>query len=186
MLSYREELGPKRGQATLLLLGMLAVLLAGTLVLFGFGQALGARSKHQRSADLVAVSAAQVMRRHYTRLFEVAAFENGEPNPRHLSNDEYLALARQAALRGARRAAQRRGARAGVGQLPAGGLRAHAREGDHARGGPPAGGAPPGTSLHRWQPSSTSARPPPTTGCGETTAASASSADTPGSPGTTA
>jgi hypothetical protein len=30
-------------------------------------------------------------------------FENGEPNPRHLSNDEYLALVRRAALRGARR-----------------------------------------------------------------------------------
>ena len=82
---------------------MLAALLAGTLILFGFGQALGARSKHQRAADLAAVSAAQVMRRHYTRLFEAAVFENGMPNPRHLSNDEYLALARRAALRGARR-----------------------------------------------------------------------------------
>ena len=30
-------------------------------------------------------------------------FENGLPNPRHLSNEEYLALARAAALRGARR-----------------------------------------------------------------------------------
>ena len=103
MLSNREELGPECGQVTLLLLGVLAALLAGTLILFGFGQALGARSKHQRAADLAAVSAAQVMRRHYSRLFEAAVFENGEPNPRHLSNDEYLALARRAALRGARR-----------------------------------------------------------------------------------
>ena len=45
MVSNREELGPERGQAALLLLGVLAALLAGTLVLFGFGQALGARSK---------------------------------------------------------------------------------------------------------------------------------------------
>jgi hypothetical protein len=46
-----------------------------------------------RAADLAAVSAAQVMRRHYSRLFEAAVFENGVENPRHLSNDEYLALA---------------------------------------------------------------------------------------------
>jgi hypothetical protein len=52
----------ERGQASLLLLGVLAALLAGTLVLLGFGQALGARAKHQRAADLAAISAAQVMR----------------------------------------------------------------------------------------------------------------------------
>jgi Putative Flp pilus-assembly TadE/G-like len=50
------------GQAALLLLGVLAALLAGAVVLFAFGQALGARGKHQRAADLAAVSAAQVMR----------------------------------------------------------------------------------------------------------------------------
>ena len=77
--------------------------MAGTLILFGFGQALGARGKHQRAADLAAVSGAQVMSRHYQRLFEPAVFENGLPNPRHLSNEQYLALARAAALRGARR-----------------------------------------------------------------------------------
>jgi hypothetical protein len=96
--------GPdQRGQAALLLLGALAALLLGTLILFGFGQALGARSKHQRAADLAAVSGAQVMSRNYSRLFEPAVFENGLPNPRHLSNAAYLALARAAALRGARR-----------------------------------------------------------------------------------
>jgi len=93
----------ERGQASLLFLGVLAALLAGTLVLFGLGQALGARGKHQRAADLAAVSAAQVMRRHYTRLFEPAFLEEGVPNPRHLSNEGYLALARAAALRGAQR-----------------------------------------------------------------------------------
>jgi hypothetical protein len=96
-------LAGERGQASLLLLGVLAVLLAGTLILFGFGQALGARGKHQRAADLAAVSGAQVMSRHYGRLFEPAVFENGLPNPRHMSNDSYLALARAAALQGARR-----------------------------------------------------------------------------------
>lgn len=92
-----------RGQASLLFLGALGALLAGVLVLFGFGQALGARSKHQRAADLAAVSAAQVMSRNYARLFEPAVFENGLPNPRHLSSEAYLALARAAALRDARR-----------------------------------------------------------------------------------
>src|SRR5215217_4564953 len=91
------------GQAALLLLGVLAALLAGVLILFGFGQALGARGKHQRAADLAAVSGAQVMRREYPRLFEPAFLEGGVPNPRHLSQAAYLALARAAALRGARR-----------------------------------------------------------------------------------
>ncbi len=100
---HRAGSGGERGQASLLLLGMIASLLAGTLILFSFGQALGARSKHQRAADLAAVSAAQAMRRHYPRLFEYALLENGAPNPRHLSNAGYLALARAAAVRGARR-----------------------------------------------------------------------------------
>jgi D-alanyl-D-alanine carboxypeptidase/Putative Flp pilus-assembly TadE/G-like len=94
--------GGERGQASLLLLGLLAALLAGTLLLFAFGQALGARGKHQRAADLAAVSAAQVMRRHYHRLFE-PVLANGLPNPRHLSRSAYLALARAAAQRGADR-----------------------------------------------------------------------------------
>src|SRR5215207_6206007 len=91
------------GQAALLLLGVLAAVLAGVSVLFGFGQALGARGHAQRAADLAAVSAAQVMRRSYARLFEPAFLEDGVPNPRHLSNGAYLSLARAAALRGARR-----------------------------------------------------------------------------------
>src|SRR5918996_2982090 len=73
------------GQASLLLLGVLAALLAGTLVLFGLGQALGARGQHQRAADLAAVSAAQIMRRHYPRLFEPAFLQDGFPTPPPLS-----------------------------------------------------------------------------------------------------
>jgi hypothetical protein len=38
-------------------------------MLFGLGHALGARAQHQRAADLAAISAAQVMRRNYARLF---------------------------------------------------------------------------------------------------------------------
>ena len=93
----------ERGQASLLLLGLLAVVLAGALVLFGFGQALGTKGRHQRAADLAAVSAAQVMRRHYARLFEPAYLQSGAPNPRHLSNTAYLRLAAAAARTGAHR-----------------------------------------------------------------------------------
>ena len=49
------RIGPRRGalgQASLLLLGVVVVLLAGLAVLLGFGQALGAKSRHQRAADL--------------------------------------------------------------------------------------------------------------------------------------
>jgi soluble lytic murein transglycosylase-like protein len=93
----------QQGQASLLLLGVVAVLLAGAVVLFAFGQALGARGKHQRAVDLAAISAAQVMRHNYARLFESPLLPTGLPNPRHLSNAAYLALARAAARRGARR-----------------------------------------------------------------------------------
>jgi hypothetical protein len=58
---------------------------------------------HQRAADLAAVSGAQVMRREYRRLFERPFLDGGASNPRHLSDAAYLALARAAALRGARR-----------------------------------------------------------------------------------
>ena len=121
------------GQAAFLFLGVLAALLAGTLVLFGFGQALGTRGKHQRAADLAAVSAAQVMRDNYARLFQPPFLRAGVPNPRHLSTPAYLALARAAAQRGARRngvpsallegspAAGRRAARVAV-SFPGGGF----------------------------------------------------------------
>jgi soluble lytic murein transglycosylase-like protein len=97
------------GQASLLLLGVVATLLTGLVVLFALGQALGAKGRHQRAADLAAISAAQVMRQNYARLFEPPLLPNGRPNPRHLSNTAYLALARS----GARRGAVRNGLRAG-------------------------------------------------------------------------
>jgi Transglycosylase SLT domain/D-alanyl-D-alanine carboxypeptidase len=97
------------GQASLLLLGVVAALLTGLMVLFAFGQAVGAKGRHQRAADLAAISAAQVMRDSYGRLFEPPLLPNGLPNPRHLSNAAYLALARAAARRGA----VRNGLRAG-------------------------------------------------------------------------
>ena len=93
----------ERGQALPLVLGLVAVLLGGVLVLAAFGQALGGRSRHQRGADLAAVSAARVMRQDHPRLFEPAVLPNGQPNPRHLSTSAYLARARAAAVDGASR-----------------------------------------------------------------------------------
>jgi hypothetical protein len=92
----------ERGQAALLLLGVLTGLLVGVSILFAFGQALGAKGHAQRAADLAAVSAAQAMSRSFPRLFEPASLD-GSPNPRHLSSAAYRALGRAGALRGARR-----------------------------------------------------------------------------------
>ena len=89
----------ERGQALWLLLGVIAAALVGTLVLVAFGQALGGKSRHQRAADLAAVSAAHRMSDDYFRLFEPAALPSGLPNPHHLSTLEYLARARSAAVR---------------------------------------------------------------------------------------
>jgi hypothetical protein len=98
-----KRLTSDSGQATLLLLGVIAAVLGGAVVLVAFGQALGARGKHQRAADLAAVSAAQVMRDLYPRLFEPPFLEPGVPNPRHLDEGEYRAAAVAAAVRGGRR-----------------------------------------------------------------------------------
>ena len=97
------RLRDERGQALVLLLGLAGVALAGTLVIASFGQALGARSRHARAADLAALSAARTMRDLYPRLFEPAYLRPGVPNPRHLSRARYVALARASALRVGRR-----------------------------------------------------------------------------------
>jgi hypothetical protein len=92
----------ERGQASILLLGVVGALVAGALVLVSLGQAYGARSKAQRGADLAAIGAAQAMRRDYMRLFEPAHLRPGVANPHHLSRASYLANARAAAVRNAR------------------------------------------------------------------------------------
>ena len=86
-----------------MLLAVVAAVLVGAVVLFAFGNALGAKGRHQRAADLAAISAAQVMRDLYPRLFEPPFLEPGVSNPRHLEDSEYRALAVAAALRGGRR-----------------------------------------------------------------------------------
>lgn len=98
-----SRLGDEAGQALLLLLGLMAAVIAGSLILGAFSQALGAKGRHQRAADLAAVSAARAMRTAYPRLFEPAYLRPGVPNPRHLSRGAYLAIAQRAAVAGARR-----------------------------------------------------------------------------------
>src|SRR5215210_2895202 len=80
-----------------------ASIAVGFLVLAAFGQALGAKSRHQRGADLAAISAARTMRGLHPRLFEPARLLDGSPNPRHLPLARYLARARGSAVRAARR-----------------------------------------------------------------------------------
>jgi hypothetical protein len=101
--SRAARLRGERGQATLLLLGVVTALLVGLVVLVAFGQALGARGRHQRAADLAAMSAAATMRASYGRLFVPPRLQDGSRNPRHLSLAGYLARARGAALRAGRR-----------------------------------------------------------------------------------
>ena len=67
------------GQSSVLMLGLAGALLAGFLVLASFGQALGAKGRHQRGADLAAVSAARAMRDVYPRLFEPACSRTARP-----------------------------------------------------------------------------------------------------------
>ena len=87
----------ERGQSSILMLGVVAVVLAGALILGAFGQAYGARGHAQRVADLAAIAAAQSMRENHARLFTPPT------DPQHLARDAYLALAREAAIRGAAR-----------------------------------------------------------------------------------
>jgi Transglycosylase SLT domain/D-alanyl-D-alanine carboxypeptidase len=86
-----------------MMLAVVAAVLAGAVTLFAFGNALGAKGRHQRAADLAAVSAAQVMRDLYPRLFEPPFMGPDVPNPRHLEEGEYRAAAVAAAIRGGRR-----------------------------------------------------------------------------------
>jgi hypothetical protein len=97
----RHPIARERGQASILLLGVAAALVAGALILAAFGQAYGARAKSQRIADLSAIAAAQAMLTNYPRLFAPAFLEPDVPNPRHLSKAAYLQLARGAAVKGA-------------------------------------------------------------------------------------
>jgi transglycosylase-like protein with SLT domain/D-alanyl-D-alanine carboxypeptidase-like protein len=110
MRPRRAPLGSESGQALLLLVGVAASLVVGSLALAALGKALGAKGRHQRAADLAAISAARTMRALYPRLFEPPFLEPGIPNPHHISTAQYMLRARLTAIG----AASRNGARVTV------------------------------------------------------------------------
>jgi soluble lytic murein transglycosylase-like protein len=93
--------GVTTGQASVLLVGGLAALLVGVLILGAVARGVAREAAAQRAADLAALAGARVMHDAYSRLFEPALID-GAPNPRHLPRDRYLAAARAAAERVAR------------------------------------------------------------------------------------
>jgi soluble lytic murein transglycosylase-like protein len=94
-------MGGSRGQASVLLVGGLAAVLVGVLILGAVARGVAREAAAQRAADLGALAGARAMYDAYSRLFEPPVIE-GRPNPRHLDRDRYLALARDTAERVAR------------------------------------------------------------------------------------
>jgi soluble lytic murein transglycosylase-like protein len=103
------EIAGERGQALVMLLGVVAAAIVGALVLVAFGEALGGKSRLQRAADLAAVSAGHRMHDDFPRLFAPAMLPDGMPNPGHMTDAVY----RQRAEAVARVAAARNGVGAG-------------------------------------------------------------------------
>ena len=101
MAGRRRVVPGRRGQASVLLVGALAAILVGVLVLGAVARGLAREAAAQRAVDLAALAGARTMQEANPRLFEPVAIA-GVPNPRHLSRDEYLSLARDAARRTAR------------------------------------------------------------------------------------
>jgi hypothetical protein len=81
----------EEGQALLLVTGILAAVLVGSVVLGGVAQAIGIRGEHQRAADLGALAAARALREAYPRVFAPPMIR-GRANPQHLERAEYVAL----------------------------------------------------------------------------------------------
>jgi hypothetical protein len=90
--------GEESGQALLLALGAVFVLLAGALALVAIAAAVTGKGRVQRAADLVAISAARSMRDDLPRLLSPPTLADGVPNPTHLEKPAYLARARAAAV----------------------------------------------------------------------------------------
>ena len=98
----REPRPGERGQAGLVVLGALLVVLTAAFVLGALARGVGAQAAEQRAADLAALAGARAMRAAYPRLFEPATLA-GRPNPRRIDVATYLALGRAGALETARR-----------------------------------------------------------------------------------
>jgi hypothetical protein len=88
----REE-----GQALLLAVGGIFVLLAGALALVAIAGAVTGKGRVQRAADLAAISAARSMRDDLPRLLSPPTLPNSLPNPRHLGKGAFLSRAAGAA-----------------------------------------------------------------------------------------
>jgi hypothetical protein len=85
----------ERGQASVLLVGILLVVVVGGLLLAIYAQAVGVRSDKQRAADLAALAGARALRDAYPRVFEIG--------PGHLSRTDYEAIGRRIAAETAAR-----------------------------------------------------------------------------------
>jgi soluble lytic murein transglycosylase-like protein len=92
----RSSARSQRGQAAMLLLGLLLAVVLGAVVLGGIARGIGTRGDLQRAADLAALAAARAMHDAYPRVFEPAEL-GGAPNPRHLERADYVALGTRAA-----------------------------------------------------------------------------------------
>lgn len=92
--AQREE----SGQALILAIGGIFVLLAGTAALVAISGAVTGKGRVQRAADLAAISAARSMRDDLPRLLSPPTLPNGLPNPLHMDKLTYLARARAAAV----------------------------------------------------------------------------------------
>jgi hypothetical protein len=99
------RLAADSGQALPLALGGVLALIFCALLLAAFGGATTGKSRTQRAADLVALSAARSMRDDFERLFTAARRPDGSVNPAHLGTSEYL----RRASRAARKAGERNG-----------------------------------------------------------------------------
>src|SRR5688572_17927109 len=90
-----------RGQALIVALGAMFVVLLGAGMLAALGGALARKGRLQRATDLAALSAARAMRDDFSRLFEPPLIDR-RPNPRHLTRAAYLRRATAAALEAGR------------------------------------------------------------------------------------
>jgi hypothetical protein len=79
----------ERGQAAVMLVGILLVVVIGGLLLGVYARAMGVRSDEQRAADLAALAGARALRDAYSRVFEIG--------PSHLSRAQYEAIGRRVA-----------------------------------------------------------------------------------------
>jgi hypothetical protein len=101
----------------MVLLGLLAAVALGAVVLGGIARGVGVRGEMQSAADLSALAAARAMHDAYPRVFEPPVLD-GVDNPRHLERAEYLALGEHVA----RATAARNGAHDVSVAFPSGGL----------------------------------------------------------------